>query len=144
VIDAVMRGSAWPTTLLVWCYDEHGGYYDHVPPPPAIEPDDVVPNTDDRDAHYDNYGFRVPAVIVSPYARPGAVIHDVFDHTSILRLLEDIWNLPSLTRRDATANSPITALDLGSPPSFLRPPTLSPPALGYAQGPNRFDEQPRR
>ena len=120
VIDAVMRGPAWPTTLLVWCYDEHGGYYDHVPPPPAIEPDDVRPRTDDPDARYDRYGFRVPAVIVSPYARPGAVLHEVFDHTSILRLLEDVWNLPSLTRRDAAATSPIGALDLelaaGVPP----------------------------
>ena len=112
VIDAVMRSPAWPSTLLVWCYDEHGGYYDHVPPPPAIEPDDVRPRIDDPDARYDRYGFRVPAVIVSPYARPGAVLHDVFDHTSVLRLLEDVWNLPSLTRRDAAATSPIGALDL--------------------------------
>jgi phospholipase C len=144
VIDAVMRGPAWPSTLLVWCYDEHGGYYDHVPPPPAIEPDDVAPDTDDPGDRYDRYGFRVPAVIASPYARPGAVVHDVFDHTSILRLLEDIWNLPSLTRRDATANSPLVALDLQSPPAFLDPPALAAPALGYASPPYRFAEPPPR
>ena len=128
----------------MWCYDEHGGYYDHVPPPRAIEPDDVRPRVETPDARYDRYGFRIPAVIVSPYARPGAVVHDVFDHTSVLRLLEDVWNLPSLTRRDAAATSPIGALDLSSPPPFLRPPPLAPPALGLAPPPYRFAELPRR
>ena len=79
-----------------------------------------------------------------PYARPGAVLHEVFDHTSILRLVEDVWNLPSLTRRDAAATSPIGALDLDSPPAFLHPPLLSPPALGLAPPPYRFAELPRR
>ena len=83
-------------------------------------------------------------MIVSPYARPGAVVHEVFDHTSILRLVEDVWNLPSLTRRDAAATSPIGALDLDSPPPFLRPPPLTPPALGLAPPPYRFAELPRR
>src|SRR5262249_1121673 len=45
VINAVMHGRGWPHTLLVWLYDEHGGYYDHVPPPPAVEPDDVLPHS---------------------------------------------------------------------------------------------------
>jgi phospholipase C len=132
VIDAVMRGPGWPSTLLVWCYDEHGGYYDHVPPPEAVEPDHVAPAGGGR---YDRYGFRVPAVVVSPYARPEAVLHDTFDHTSILRLVEDTWNLPSLTRRDAAASSPIVALDLEAPPAFLVPPQLPTPALGYARPP---------
>ncbi|HET6876002.1 MAG TPA: alkaline phosphatase family protein [Jatrophihabitans sp.] len=155
VIDAVMRGPAWRDTLLIWFYDEHGGYYDSVVPPPAVEPDDkpgkslaglpaparallrkvvktkmhatVDANTDMR---YDRLGFRVPAVIVSPYARPGAVVSDVFDHTSVLRLIEDKWNLPSLTRRDAAANSPISALDLDAAPAFANPPDLPPPLLG--------------
>jgi phospholipase C len=135
VIDAVMHGPAWTSTLLIWCYDEHGGYFDHVPPPEAIEPDDVRPDADDPTARYDRYGFRVPAVIVSPYARPNAVLHDILDHTSILRLVEDKWNLPPLTRRDAAATSPIGALDLAAAPAFLTPPALPPPALGYARPP---------
>ena len=61
---------------------------------------------------YDTYGFRVPAVIVSPYARPDCVLSDVFDHTSVLKLIEEKWNLPALTRRDAAAISPLGALDL--------------------------------
>jgi phospholipase C len=135
VIDRVMHGPAWPSTLLVWCYDEHGGYFDHVRPPAAVEPDAVRPDAADPSSGYDRYGFRVPAVIVSPYARPHAVVHDTFDHTSILRLVEDKWNLPSLTRRDATAQSPIGALDLDAPPAFLTPPELPAPALGYASPP---------
>jgi phospholipase C len=155
VINRVMHGKAWPHTLLIWLYDEHGGYYDHVPPPEAPRPDDTdgrtmrgLPSwlhagsraffhdpcaraeTQDPGPHrYDRYGFRVPAVIVSPYARPGYVCDQVFDHTSVLKLVEEKWNLPPLTRRDAAANSPLAAVDLDSPPAFLTPPELPAPNL---------------
>jgi phospholipase C len=135
VIDAVMRGPGWPATCLIWLYDEHGGYFDHVAPPPAVEPDDVPPEVDDESARYDRYGFRVPAVIVSPYARPEFVLHDVHDHTSILRLIETKWNLPALTARDASANDLLAALDLVGPPAFAEPPALQRPALGLAAPP---------
>src|SRR5262249_25600902 len=62
VVKAVLAGPGWPKTLLIWVYDEHGGYYDHVPPPPAIAPDDIPPGVDvpaDPPAGYDRYGFRV-------------------------------------------------------------------------------------
>jgi phospholipase C len=138
VIDAVMRGPGWGRTLLVWCYDEHGGYFDHVPPPSAVEPDGVLPDGAPPGDRYDRLGFRVPAVIVSPFAKPAAVVHDTFDHASVLRLIEDKWNLPSLTRRDANAASPAVALDLDGPPAFATPPTLPAPARGYARPP-RYD-----
>jgi phospholipase C len=80
---------------------------------------------------YDRYGVRVPAVIVSPYARPDFVLSDVLDHTSVLKLVEEKWNLPSLTRRDAAALSPLGALDLTAPPAFGAPPVLPPPRLKY-------------
>jgi phospholipase C len=67
-------------------------------------------------------------VIVSPYARPGHVTSTVYDHTSVLSLIERKWNLPPLTRRDAEANDPLDALDLDSPPQFLTPPSLPEPA----------------
>jgi phospholipase C len=70
----------------------------------------------------------VPAVIVSPYARPGYVIDEVHDHTSVLKLIERKWNLPPLTRRDAAAVDPLAALDLDGPPRFLVPPPLPAPA----------------
>jgi phospholipase C len=80
---------------------------------------------------YDHYGFRVPAVIVSPYARPGYVCSEVLDHTSVLKLLEQKWNLPALTARDAAAVSPLGALDLAGPPAFLDPPSLPAPSLTW-------------
>ena len=157
VINRVMHGPGWADTLLIWTYDEHGGYYDHVAPPAAVPPDDVpgrslvahpsplrsllkvlfpgyVRHAEQLVAGpnaYDTYGFRVPAVIVSPYARPDCVLSDVFDHTSVLKLVEEKWNLPALTRRDAAAVAPLGALDLTAPPAFLTPPKLPAPALAW-------------
>ena len=157
VIDAVLHGKGWPNTLLIWLYDEGGGYYDHVPPPAAVAPDDVpgrsvvlsrspmhamlsrlasgyVRNVERLDAgpqSYDRYGFRVPAVLVSPYARPGYLTSETFDHTSVLKLLEVKWNLPALTARDAAAVAPLDALDFDHPPAFANPPDLPAPALRW-------------
>ena len=133
IINAVMHGEGWPGTLLIWVYDEHGGYYDHMPPPEAPVPDDRAPEGDSR-WRYDRYGFRVPAVIVSPYARPAYVSHRVHDHTSILKLIETKWNLPPLTRRDAMADDLLDSVDLSRPPAFLSPPSLPPPASGADNG----------
>jgi phospholipase C len=158
VIKRVMHGKGWPGTLLIWVYDEHGGYYDHVPPPPAVAPDGIdgrsvvtrriwvrtclrvlapgyLARAEKFDAgprHYDRYGFRVPAVIVSPYARPDYVCTQVLDHTSVLKLVEQKWNLPPLTARDAAAASPLDAIDLAGPPAFLKPPSL--PEAGLPWG----------
>jgi phospholipase C len=153
VINAVMSGKNWDKTLLIWLYDEHGGYYDHVDPPAAVEPDDVaagdpitrswltrqilkltpfakeLANIDTGPTAYDRYGFRVPAVVVSPYARPDYVTETVYDHTSILKLVQLKWNLPSLTKRDAEATAPLDALDFTKPPAFLTPPDLPPSAI---------------
>ena len=157
VIHRVMRGKGWADTLLIWTYDENGGYYDHVAPPTAEPPDDVPGRS--LVAHpswlrsilkplfpgyvkhaqglvceplkYDTYGFRVPAVIVSPYARPDCVLSEVFDHTSVLKLVEEKWNLPALTCRDAAATAPLAALDLKSPPAFRTPPELPAPSLAW-------------
>jgi phospholipase C len=156
VINRVLHGKGWPNTLLIWTYDEHGGYYDHVPPPAAVPPDDVdgrsmtrrgpvvrlthrllfpqnakSAENDVGPMHYDQYGVRVPAVIVSPYARPDCVLSDVFDHTSVLKLVEEKWNLPALTKRDAAALSPVGALDFSAPPAFLTPPSLPEPGLKW-------------
>jgi phospholipase C len=70
-------------------------------------------------------------VIVSPYARPGYVCSRVLDHTSVLRLVEEKWNLPPLTARDAAASTPLDALDLDAPPAFLKPPELPRPAMPW-------------
>jgi len=129
VVDAVMSGPGWSSTMLIWNYDEHGGYYDHVPPPAAVAPDDVDPALlrDDPPGGFDRYGFRVPAGVVSPYAKAGFVSHTVYDHTSVLKTIEEKWNLPALTRRDANADSMFDMLDLSAAPAFLTPPALPPP-----------------
>lgn len=129
IVNAVMQGAGWPGTVLIWFYDEHGGYYDHVPPPEAVEPDDVAPR-EGGPWRYDRLGIRVPAVVVAPFARPDHVSSVVRDHTAVLRLIERTWNLPPLTRRDAAADDLLDCLDLEGEPSFLVPPVLPAPALG--------------
>ncbi len=126
VVNALMQGPKWSSTLFVWNYDEGGGYYDHVPPPAAVPPDSVAPQLSSGDVPggFDRYGFRVPAGIVSPYSKPGYVSHEVYDHTSVLKLVETKWNLPPLTARDAAANDMLDLVDLSSKPAFLTPPPL--------------------
>jgi phospholipase C len=136
VVDAVMRSPAWPSTALILTFDEHGGYYDHVPPVAAVRPDDIPPAVGAGDTYGDLYswtGFRVPTVVVSPWARRNYVSHTVYDHTSILRLIETKWNLPALSNRDANANAMLDCFDF-SRPAFLTPPTLAaaPPPTGAA------------
>ncbi|HVV77029.1 MAG TPA: alkaline phosphatase family protein [Mycobacteriales bacterium] len=129
VANAVMSGPKWHRTLMIWLYDEHGGYYDHVPPKRALLPDGYQPDLEKGDlpGKYDIYGPRVPAVVVSPYSRRRAVTNVVHDHTSVLATIESQWNLPALTRRDANAHTLADFLDT-SKPSFLEPPTLAKPA----------------
>jgi hypothetical protein len=86
---------------------------------------------DDGPRDYGRYGFRVPAVIVSPYARPDYVHSETMDHTSVLKLIEQKWNLPPLTRRDAAASSPLGAIDLDAAPVFAEPPKLPEPTLRW-------------
>ena len=129
IVDAVLHGAGWPGTVLIWFYDEHGGYFDHVPPPEAVEPDDVPPR-DGGPWRYDRLGLRVHAVVVAPFARPDHVSSVVRDHTAVLRLIGRTWNLPPLTRRDAEADDLLDCLDLDGPPAFLTPPVLPAPALG--------------
>ena len=83
-IDAVMTGPAWEKTALIWIYDEHGGWYDHVPPQPAVKPDNVPPKlaAGDIPGAYDYTGFRVPCCVVSAWSKKDYVSHQVFDHTS--------------------------------------------------------------
>ena len=131
VINAVMAGPGWPSTMLIWTYDEHGGYYDHVPPPPALAPDDIPPAVPAGESTYNGfaqYGFRVPMAVISPFARPRHVSHRVMDHTSICALAEAKWNLPAMTYRDANASNMLHMLDLRRP-AFLNPPTLAQPLL---------------
>src|SRR5262249_28757437 len=90
LIDAVLADNdLWQRTAIILTYDEHGGFYDHVPPPAACIPDDKPPmlQASDVQAAFDHYGVRVPMVVISPYARKHFVSHHVYDHTSVLRFI---------------------------------------------------------
>jgi phospholipase C len=117
VVRAIGHSPRWRQTALIITYDEHGGYYDHVPPPVALAPDGIAPIPPPGDPAYDGYaryGFRVPSVVVSAYAKRRHVSHTVYDHTSILAFVERKWNLPAMTLRDANANDLSDFFDLSA------------------------------
>lgn len=96
LINAVRSGPDWPTTAIIITYDEHGGFWDHVPPP-------VV----DRWGP----GIRVPTLVISPFAKRGFVDHHRYDTTSILALIESRWRLEPLSDRDAAADNMANAFE---------------------------------
>jgi phospholipase C len=126
VVNAVMNSPAWERTLVVYTYDEHGGYYDHVPPPKAIAPDAVKPRLGPKDpaGDYTLLGPRVPTVVVSPYSKPNGVTNVVHDHTSVYATIAAKWNLPACTFRDANATTMMDFLDT-TKMSFREPPKLA-------------------
>ena len=128
IIGAVLESPNWASTALFLVYDEHGGWYDHVPPQRAVRPDDVPPEITvppDRPGGYDFTGFRVPCVVVSPHAKRDFVSHVVHDHTSLLKFVETKWNLPAMTYRDANAQNMYEFFDFAT----TRPPFAEPPEL---------------
>jgi len=100
LIASIEHSPAWAGTVIVVTYDEYGGYWDHVPPPPG---DRWGPGT------------RIPAILISPFARRGAVDHTVYDTTSILKMIESRFALEPLGTRDAQANDLLRALDFSGP-----------------------------
>jgi phospholipase C len=114
VVTALANSPNWDSTMLILNYDEHGGYYDHVSPPVAMAPDLIPPIVEPGQQTYDEFsrfGFRVPSLVISPYSRPNWVTHTVYDHTSVLAMMERKWNLPAMTWRDANANDLMDFLD---------------------------------
>lgn len=122
VLDTLMNNQAiWQKTVFIQTYDEHGGYYDHVAPPAACEPDNIKP----PDYAYDRLGVRVPILVASPFAKKGYVSHLVTDLTSITRFIENRFDLPAMTKRDANAWPLLDMFDFEAPP-FMIPPTGAP------------------
>ncbi len=127
VVQAVTSSPQWPHLALFITFDENGGIYDHVPPPPACPPDQFDPVDENNNPYpgqkFDRYGFRVPLIVVSPYAKPKYVSHVVSDHTSIVRFVESRFIMPALTARDANADPLFDMFD------FTKAALLTPPAL---------------
>jgi phospholipase C len=101
IIQELMRSSSWDSSAFMLAYDDWGGWYDHVTPPQV-----------------DQYGYgpRIPAILVSPYAKSGYIDHTVLDFTSILKFIEQNWNLEPLAQRDGSANNILSAFDFTQSP----------------------------
>jgi phospholipase C len=143
IYQALRTGPDWNTTLLIITYDEHGGTFDHVPPPTgAIPPDNVVgPSSFD----FTPYGVRVPAVIVSPLIPAGTILKPPaggppFDHTSIIATLRGCFGIAALGARDAQAPDVGAILTLqqhrtDDPLTGITPATAPDPALQHGSPP---------
>jgi phospholipase C len=108
-LNAIMQSPEWKSTVVVLTWDDFGGFYDHVPPP-----------------HVDLYGLgpRVPAIVISPWSKSGYIDSQTMEFASVLKLIETVFRLPTLTERDANANDMLEAFDFTqrpNPPLILRP-----------------------
>jgi phospholipase C len=111
VLKAFVQSPQWERGMFVLIYDEWGGFFDHVPP--AQFPDER--SSPDNEEDFGQGGFRVPAMVISPWARPGAVDHTVYDHTAVMRFLE--WRFmgaPATGPKRRTGRWWLTARDRGS------------------------------
>ncbi len=120
-LNALMESPEWSSTAVVLTWDDFGGFYDHVAPP-----------------HVDLYGLgpRVPALVISPYARAGSIDHTTYEFASVLRFIETIFDLPPLTSRDANADDMLDAFDFSQQP-------LDPLVLQPRTCPTATDGQPQ-
>jgi phospholipase C len=101
VIQELMRSTAWDSSAFMLAYDDWGGWYDHVTP---IQVDKY------------GYGPRVPVLLISPYAKTGYIDHTVLDFTSMLKFIEQNWNIAPLAQRDTNANNFLSAFDFNQTP----------------------------
>jgi phospholipase C len=101
-VNAIMQGPLWNSTAIFITWDDPGGFFDHVAPPPGPEPFSL--------------GARVPLLIISPYAKAGYVSHTQYDMTSTLKFIETVFNVPPLTNRDAMANDMLDNFDFTQAP----------------------------
>lgn len=123
--SASSKGSNALNTMLLITFDEHGGCFDHVPPPPATPPD-VDGDAGEMGFRFDRLGCRVPAIAVSAYTRAGTVINDEMHHGAVIATLSKLHGLKPLTRRDAEANDMFAAVNLDAPRHPLTWPSTTP------------------
>ena len=143
VYDAIRRsdshlGSNYQNTALVITFDEHGGCYDHVPPPPAAMPDRNVSGTQ-MGFRFDRLGLRVPAVVVSAYTEPGTVINSPMQGTSIIKTMTERWGLSHITDRDRTAPDIGVAFNRTEPRPRTDWPVITPRELPAEKPSNASD-----
>lgn len=143
VYAAIRNSPYWDTSLLIITYDEHGGLYDCVAPCAAPPPGDN-PNYgyNVNGFNFDQYGVRVPAIVVSPLIPAGTVDHTLYDHSSVPKTLEEMFGLKPLTQRDAAANDVLHLLSLATPRTDC-PTSLNSPAPLFKAARPRLTAQER-
>ena len=126
IVSALMNSAAWQSSVFVLTYDEGGGLYDHVPPFQVPPPDDIAPilKSGDVKGKFNLSGFRVPLMVISPWVKPHFVSHKPRELTSILKLIESTFDVPPLTKRDASADDMSEFFDFTQPPVWTKPPSL--------------------
>ena len=129
VYETIRSSPHWNSSLLVVTYDEHGGFYDHVSPPPTVSPGDRITDSSSNHHNFDftQLGIRVPAVVVSPLIPRRTIDHTVYDHSSLLATVEATFGLKPLTNRDSQANAfnrllSLTAARTDAPVALPDPP----------------------
>jgi phospholipase C len=125
ILNKLLASASWASSVFILTYDEGGGLFDHVVPANMVKPDGIAPilQAGDRPGKFDHAGFRVPLVVVSPWAKPHYVSHTWRDFTSILRLIETRFNVAGLTARDSSADNMMEFFDFSNS-YWLNPPTL--------------------
>jgi phospholipase C len=133
LINALMASSSWSSSALFMTYDESGGLYDHVPPQPAVSPDgikpvdlqpgDVCTSITGPTCDFTYTGYRIPLVVISPYAKQHYVSHTVADYTAMLKFIETRFSLSPLTRRDGAQMDMTEFFDFSNP-AWMAPPPL--------------------
>ena len=131
LINGLMQSSSWSDSAFILTYDENGGLFDHVPPQKTVSPDGIKPidllpgdlctKGTGPTCDFTYTGYRVPFIVVSPYAKQRYVSHTVADTTSILKFIETRFNLPALTKRDAAQPDLTEFFDFSNPP-WMKPP----------------------
>jgi len=115
--EAIRNSPLWKSSMLIVTWDEHGGFFDHVAPPRAIPPGDETQfeSSNKYGFAFDQYGPRIPALVISPLIPPNIIDHRPHDHTSILATVERLFGLRPLTNRDRGANDLRSLASLPSP-----------------------------
>lgn len=111
VVNAIGESSYWPSTAIIVLWDDWGGWYDNVAPPQV---------------NYTSLGYRVPTIVISPYAKPHSISHTEYNFGSILKFIEQNFGLGSLGTTDASANSMADVFDFTQPPIAFKPAPLPP------------------
>jgi phospholipase C len=124
VLNALMERPSWRETAVFLTWDDYGGFYDHVPPPQV----DVY-----------GFGIRAPMLVLSPYAKQGHVSHELAEFSSVVRFIEDNWDLPQLAERDRMATPLFDSFDFDQRPRSPDPLPLPSDCEGspYLDGPPR-------